>query len=105
MASSSRPKLVVENDSFLRLIQVILDPAAPADRFAAFSHFCAHDLPDFGGWLERMRARVPIAVRHFLIFARTICRTLADGVSASALACKTFIQRMFSWSIVRRNWR
>jgi phosphoglycerate dehydrogenase-like enzyme len=58
MASSSRPKLVVENDSFLRLIQVILDPAAPADRFAAFSHFCAHDLPDFGGWCERIRARV-----------------------------------------------
>jgi len=58
MESSSRPKLVVENDSFLRLIQVILDPAAPADRFAAFAHFCAHDLPDFGGWCERIRARV-----------------------------------------------
>jgi phosphoglycerate dehydrogenase-like enzyme len=58
MASSSRPKLVVENDSFLRLIQVILDPAAPADRFAAFAHFCAHDLPDFGGWCERIRGRV-----------------------------------------------
>ena len=58
MASSSRPKLVVENDSFLRLIQVILDPAAPAERFAAFAHFCAHDLPDFGGWCDRIRARV-----------------------------------------------
>ena len=58
MASSSRPKLVVENDSFLRLIQVILDPAAPVERFAAFAHFCAHDLPDFGGWCERIRGRV-----------------------------------------------
>ena len=58
MASSSRPKLVVENDSFLRLIQVILDPAAPAERIEAFSHFCAHDLPDFGGWCERVRAQV-----------------------------------------------
>jgi len=57
VSSSSRPKLVVENDSFLRLIQVILDPAAPAERFAAFSHFCAHDLPDFRGWCERIRAR------------------------------------------------
>ena len=57
MDLSSRPKLVVENDSFLRLIQVILDPAAPAERFAAFSHFCAHDLPDFRGWCERIRAR------------------------------------------------
>src|SRR5439155_13069890 len=58
MDSSSRPKLVVENDSFLRLIQVVLDPAAPAERLAAFSHFCAHDLPDFGGWCERIRGRV-----------------------------------------------
>ena len=36
MTSNSHPKLVVENDSFLRLIQVILDPNAPAERFAAF---------------------------------------------------------------------
>lgn len=56
--ASLRPKLVVENDSFLRLIQVILDPAASGERFAAFAHFCAHDLPDFGGWCERIRARV-----------------------------------------------
>lgn len=56
MASSSTRKFVVENDSFLRLIQIVLDPAAPAERFAAFSHFCAHDLPDFRGWCERVRA-------------------------------------------------
>ena len=59
MATSPRLKFVVENDSFLRLIQVVLDPAAPAERIAAFAHFCAHDLPDFHGWCERIRARVP----------------------------------------------
>jgi phosphoglycerate dehydrogenase-like enzyme len=57
MASSSRLKFVVENDSFLRLIQVVLDPNAPAERIAAFSHFCAHDLPDFPGWCEKVRAQ------------------------------------------------
>ncbi|HEY7319418.1 MAG TPA: NAD(P)-dependent oxidoreductase [Candidatus Binatia bacterium] len=57
MASSSRLKFVVENDSFLRLIQVVLDPNAPAERIAAFSHFCAHDLPDFAGWCDTVRAR------------------------------------------------
>jgi phosphoglycerate dehydrogenase-like enzyme len=57
MRSTSRPKFVVENDSFLRLIQVVLDPAAPAERVTAFSHFCAHDLPDFGAWCERVRAQ------------------------------------------------
>lgn len=35
----------------------MLDPAAPAERIAAFAHFCAHDLPDFRGWCERVRAR------------------------------------------------
>jgi glyoxylate reductase len=57
MASSPRLKFVVENDSFLRLIQVVLDPAAPTERIAAFSHFCAHDLPDFHGWCEKVRSQ------------------------------------------------
>jgi phosphoglycerate dehydrogenase-like enzyme len=67
MISTSDLKFVVENDTFLRLIQIVLDPGAPAERVAAFSHFCAHDLPDFGGWCDRVRARVqklyPAAVR------------------------------------------
>ena len=57
MASSPRLKFVVENDSFLRLIQVVLDPSAPEERIAAFSHFCAHDLPDFAGWCETVRSQ------------------------------------------------
>ena len=57
MALTSRLKFVVENDSFLRLIQVVLDPNAPAERIAAFSHFCAHDLPDFSGWCEKVRSQ------------------------------------------------
>jgi phosphoglycerate dehydrogenase-like enzyme len=57
MAASSQLKFVVENDSFLRLIQVVLDPNAPAERIAAFSHFCAHDLPDFPGWCEKVRSQ------------------------------------------------
>ncbi|MGH7887741.1 MAG: NAD(P)-dependent oxidoreductase [Candidatus Binatia bacterium] len=48
-------KFVVENDTFLRLIQVVLDPSAPRERFEAFAHFCLHDLPDFGAWCEKIR--------------------------------------------------
>ncbi len=59
MAASSRLKFVVENDTFLRLIQVVLDPTAPEERFQAFAHFCLHDLPDFRGWCENIRAQVP----------------------------------------------
>jgi phosphoglycerate dehydrogenase-like enzyme len=57
MTSPARLKLVVENDSFLRLIQVVLDPAAPQERVQAFAHFCKHDTPDFGGWCAKVRAQ------------------------------------------------
>jgi phosphoglycerate dehydrogenase-like enzyme len=50
-------KFVVENDSFLRLIQVVLDPSAPKERFDAFAHFCKHDTPDFLGWCDGIRAQ------------------------------------------------
>jgi phosphoglycerate dehydrogenase-like enzyme len=53
-----RAVLVVEDDPFPRLIQVILDPDTPAARVDAFSHFFAHELPDFAGWCERLRARL-----------------------------------------------
>src|SRR5688572_11293156 len=58
MAGSIKPRIVVEDDSFLRVIQIVLDPAAPGDLFEAFAHFCAHDLPDFRGWCDRTRGRV-----------------------------------------------
>jgi phosphoglycerate dehydrogenase-like enzyme len=58
MTSASKRKFVVENDTFLRLIQVVLDPTAPAERIEAFAHFCLHDLPDFRGWCERLRVQV-----------------------------------------------
>lgn len=58
MVASLRPLIVVEDDPFLRLIQVILDPATPAARMAAFSDFFAHELPDFAGWCERLRAHI-----------------------------------------------
>ena len=57
MPTSPRLKFVVENDSFLRLIQVVLDPAASKERFEAFAHFCRHDTPDFLGWCDKIRAR------------------------------------------------
>ena len=57
MADSPGPKFVVENDSFLRLIQVVLDPSAPTERIEAFAHFCKHDTPDFAGWCDGIRAR------------------------------------------------
>src|SRR5919109_1103925 len=58
MISSGRPIFVIEEDRFLRFLQIVLDPAAPAERVAAFSHFLAHDLPDLLGWCNRLRPRL-----------------------------------------------
>ena len=59
MTLPSHPIFVVENDSFLRLIQVVLDPTTPPERVEAIAHFCKHDLPDFYGWCAKIRSRVP----------------------------------------------
>jgi phosphoglycerate dehydrogenase-like enzyme len=56
--TSARPILVVEDDPFLRLLGVILDPATSSERTAAFADFFAHDLPDFGNWLQQLRGRL-----------------------------------------------
>ena len=57
-SNGRRPVVVVENDPFPRLLQVILDPSTPAARTAAFAHFFAHEEPDFAGWCERLRGRL-----------------------------------------------
>lgn len=53
-----RPVIVVEDDAFTRIIQIVLDPAAPPARIAAFAHFFGHELPDFDGWCVRLRKRL-----------------------------------------------
>ncbi len=52
----ARPVIVVEDDPFLRLVGVVLDPGTSPERIAAFADFFAHDMPDFAGWLARVRA-------------------------------------------------
>lgn len=58
MTTTRRPVLVVEDDPFLRILQVVLDPDTTAERFAAFADFFSHDLPDFQGWCDGLRQQV-----------------------------------------------
>ncbi|MGE0056733.1 MAG: NAD(P)-dependent oxidoreductase [Dehalococcoidia bacterium] len=55
MTTNSRPVLVVENDPFLRIIQIALDPSTSKERIEAFAEFFEHDLPDFDGYLQEVR--------------------------------------------------
>ena len=50
--------LVVEDDRFLRVVGIVLDPQTPSERHAAYADFFAHDEPDFDGYCRRLRARV-----------------------------------------------
>ena len=50
--------LVVEDDRFLRVVGIVLDPNTPPERTAAYADFFAHDEPDFDGYCQRVRARV-----------------------------------------------
>ena len=47
--------IVAEDDRFLRIVEVVLDPKASRERFDAYADFFAHDAPDFGGWCEKVR--------------------------------------------------
>lgn len=64
---AARPLIVVEDDPFPHLLKVFLDPDVEPARVAAAADFFAHDLPDFDGWLARLRAMAgalyPAAVR------------------------------------------
>lgn len=56
---TAHPIIVVESDAALRPLQEILDAKPDPERAAANADFYAHDLPDFAGWTERVRRRVP----------------------------------------------
>jgi phosphoglycerate dehydrogenase-like enzyme len=56
---SNPPVVVVEDDPWTRLIGVVLDPTTSEERRAAFADFMSPDEPDFAGWCEDLRARVP----------------------------------------------
>lgn len=85
MASSSRLKFVVENDSFLRLIQVVLDPTAPKERIEAFAHFCKHDTPDFGGWCDGIRAQAKNIYPTDVRLVDSQAELLANAAGASVI--------------------
>jgi phosphoglycerate dehydrogenase-like enzyme len=85
------PLLVVEDDPFLRVLQVVLDPATPAERTAAFADFFAHEEPDFDGYCARVRAKATglFPARVQLVDTQEeLRRALADAraVAVEALA-------------------
>lgn len=84
-----KPLLVIEDDPFLRVLQVVLDPDAPAERYAAFADFFAHEA-SLDDYCARVRAGVPglFPARVQLVETQEQLRgALADarGVAVEAL--------------------
>lgn len=53
------PKIVAQDDVIIRTTQVILDPKTDPERYAAFADYYRVDIPDFDGWVGRVRRTVP----------------------------------------------
>ncbi len=87
---AQRPVIVIEDDPFTRVIQIVLDPDTSAERRTAFADFFAHDEPDFAGWCTRVRSRVPgfaPAEVRMALSQEELCERLAsaDAVVVEAL--------------------
>lgn len=83
--------IVVEDDAILRTVPVILDPEAEEARAQAVAEFYRHDVPDFFGWRESLRARIPGLYPAKVVFAddQDDLRAKiaeADGVIVESLA-------------------
>src|ERR1700674_508521 len=52
-------RIVIEEDHFLKIVPVVLDPATPEPHRRAVADFFAHDEPDFLGWCGRLQKRLP----------------------------------------------
>ena len=52
-------KIIFEEDAYLKCIPVILDPDTPDEHFQAVADWMSPDVPDFSGWVRRVRRQCP----------------------------------------------
>src|SRR5260370_18511766 len=62
-------RIIIEEDHFLKIVPVVLDPAIPEAHRHAVADFFAHDEPDFLGWCSRLHQRLPGLYPAEVIFA------------------------------------
>lgn len=52
-------RILVEDDPYLRIIPVMLDPHASSDHRNAIIDFVGYDIPDFEGWCRQLHEKLP----------------------------------------------
>ena len=85
------PTLLIEEDHFLKIVPVILDPAIPDAHRRAVADFFAHDVPDFLGWCEALRARMPGLYPTKVVWAADQADFLAKLPAADGAIVESFI--------------
>jgi phosphoglycerate dehydrogenase-like enzyme len=79
------PVLVAEDDGFLRVVQIVLDPGASRERVAAYADFFAHDEPDFAGWCDKVQRQAAAIYPAEVRLAETQDELRAGLAEASAV--------------------
>jgi phosphoglycerate dehydrogenase-like enzyme len=85
------PTLLIEEDHFLKIVPVILDPDIPEAHRRAVADFFAHDVPDFLGWCEALRARMPGLYPTKIVWAADQADFLAKLPDADATIVESFL--------------
>jgi lactate dehydrogenase-like 2-hydroxyacid dehydrogenase len=84
------PRIVIEEDHFLKIIPVVLDPATPPAHQRAVAEFFAHDVPDFLGWCARLRERLEGLYPAEVVFAEDENDLATKIVDADAVIVEGF---------------
>lgn len=84
-------KIVLEDDHILKILTVILDPGAPERQKSAICDFFAHDVPDFLGWCERLRARLPGLTPAQLVYVTNQAELATHIADADAVIVESLI--------------
>src|SRR5580765_8281468 len=85
------PTLLIEEDHFLKIVPVILDPDIPDAHRRAVADFFAHDVPDFLGWCAALRARMPGLYPMKVVWANDQADFLAKLPDADAALVESYL--------------
>jgi phosphoglycerate dehydrogenase-like enzyme len=85
------PRVVIEEDHFLKIIPVVLDPATPPAHRQAVAEFFAHDEPDFLGWCRRLQERLAGLYPAEIVFARDQADLAAKIAEAEGVVVESLV--------------
>lgn len=86
---TNTPHILVEMDVFTRVLDVILNADCTPDRLAAFADFFAHDVPDFDGWLNKVRGNCARIAPSRITFVDSIEELHRELPSADAVVVES----------------